>query len=38
MFVGRNEIFVKQDQRLVRVHTENIRYVEAPGAYVNIYT
>jgi len=39
MFVGsRNEIFVKQDQRLVRVHTEDIRYVEALGDYVNIYT
>jgi hypothetical protein len=39
MFVGsRNEIFVKQDHKLVRVHTEDIRYVEALGDYVNIYT
>lgn len=39
MFVGgRNEIFVKQDHKLVRIHTEDIRYVEALGDYVNIYT
>lgn len=39
MFVGsRNEIFVKQDHKLVRVHTNDIRYVEALGDYVNIYT
>lgn len=36
--VSRGEIFVKQDSRLVRVHTEDIRYVEALGDYVNIYT
>lgn len=39
MFMAsRSEIFVKQDSRLVRVHTEDIRYVEALGDYVNIYT
>ena len=39
MFVGsRNEIFVKQEHRLIRVHTDDIRYVEALGDYVNIYT
>ncbi|WBA41606.1 GAF domain-containing DNA-binding protein [Hymenobacter canadensis] len=39
MFVSsRNEIFVKQDHKLVRVHTDDIRYVEALGDYVNIYT
>ncbi|GAA4350630.1 hypothetical protein GCM10023185_08570 [Hymenobacter saemangeumensis] len=35
---GRNEIFVKQDQRLVRVLTAEIQYVEALGDYVNIHT
>ena len=34
----RNEIFVKQDQRLVRVATTDLQYVEALGDYVNIYT
>lgn len=34
----RNEIFVKQDQRLVRVLTADIHYVEALGDYVNVYT
>ncbi|MBC6699633.1 GAF domain-containing DNA-binding protein [Hymenobacter puniceus] len=39
MFVGsRTEIFVKQEHKLVRVHTDDIRYVEALGDYVNIYT
>jgi hypothetical protein len=38
MFVSRHEIFVKQEHKLVRVHTEDIRYVEALGDYVNIYT
>lgn len=39
MFVSsRNEIFVKQEHKLVRVHTDDIRYVEALGDYVNIYT
>lgn len=39
MFVSnRNEIFVKQDHKLVRVYTGDIRYVEALGDYVNIYT
>lgn len=39
IFMGsRNEIFVKQEHKLVRVHTEDIRYVEALGDYVNIYT
>jgi GAF domain-containing protein len=39
MFVSsRHEIFVKQDHKLVRVHTDDIRYVEALGDYVNIYT
>lgn len=34
----RNEIFVKQEQRLVRVLTADIHYVEALGDYVNVYT
>jgi hypothetical protein len=34
----RNEIFVKQDHRLVRVLTADIHYVEALGDYVNLYT
>lgn len=35
---GRAEIFVKQDQRLVRVATADLQYVEALGDYVNLYT
>ncbi|GAA4382462.1 hypothetical protein GCM10023186_22830 [Hymenobacter koreensis] len=34
---GRSEIFVKQEHKLVRVNTADIRYVEALGDYVNIY-
>ena len=34
----RNEIFVKQEQRLVRVLTADMHYVEALGDYVNVYT
>ena len=34
----RNEIFVKQEPRLVRVLTADIHYVEALGDYVNVYT
>ncbi|MDB5235062.1 MAG: hypothetical protein JWR44_2055 [Hymenobacter sp.] len=34
----RNEIFVKQDQRLVRVSTADLQYVEALGDYVNLHT
>ena len=32
------EIFVRQEQKLVRVATTDIMYVEALGDYVNIYT
>ena len=35
---GRAEIFVKQDQRLVRVATADLQYVEALGDYVNLHT
>ena len=35
---SRNEIFVRQDQRLVRVATADLQYVEALGDYVNIHT
>ncbi|RSK51056.1 GAF domain-containing DNA-binding protein [Hymenobacter rigui] len=35
---GQNEIFIKQDHKLVRVKTSDIRYVEALGDYVNIYS
>ena len=35
---SRNEIFVKQDQRLVRVTTADLQYVEALGDYVNLHT
>jgi DNA-binding LytR/AlgR family response regulator len=35
---SRNEIFVKQDQRLMRVLTAEIQYIEALGDYVNIHT
>ena len=34
----RAEIFVKQDQRLVRVPTADLQYVEALGDYVNLHT
>ncbi|ALW84549.1 hypothetical protein AUC43_05290 [Hymenobacter sedentarius] len=34
----RSEIFVKQDQRLVRIATADLQYVEALGDYVNLYT
>ncbi|GAA4014118.1 hypothetical protein GCM10022408_29080 [Hymenobacter fastidiosus] len=38
LYMGsRTEIFIKQDHKLVRVHTADIRYVEALGDYVNIY-
>lgn len=35
---SRNEIFVKQEQRLMRVLTSDIQYIEALGDYVNIHT
>ncbi|UOQ72644.1 GAF domain-containing protein [Hymenobacter cellulosilyticus] len=35
--VSRNELFIKQDHKLVRVSAADIRYVEALGDYVNIY-
>jgi len=35
---SRNEIFVKQDQRLMRVATSDLQYVEALGDYVNLHT
>lgn len=35
---AQSEIFIKQDHKLVRVNTTDIRYVEALGDYVNIYT
>lgn len=34
---SQNEIFIKQDHRLLRLKTTDIRYVEALGDYVNIY-
>jgi DNA-binding LytR/AlgR family response regulator len=34
---SRPEIFVKQDQRLLRVPTVDLLYVEALGDYVNLY-
>ncbi|WP_210514139.1 GAF domain-containing DNA-binding protein [Hymenobacter terricola] len=34
----RNEIFVKQEQRLVRIATADLHYVEALGDYVNLHT
>ncbi|GAA3923523.1 LytTR family transcriptional regulator DNA-binding domain-containing protein [Hymenobacter algoricola] len=38
LYMGsRNEIFIKQDHKLLRVDTADIRYVEALGDYVNIY-
>lgn len=35
---GQSEIFIKQDHKLLRVSTADIRYVEALGDYVNIYS
>ncbi|MBF9223238.1 GAF domain-containing DNA-binding protein [Hymenobacter ruricola] len=35
---NRTEIFVKQEQRLVRVPTADLQYVEALGDYVNLHT
>ncbi|MBD2770081.1 GAF domain-containing DNA-binding protein [Hymenobacter sp. BT664] len=35
---SRKEIFVKQDQRLVRIATADLQYVEALGDYVNLHT
>nr|WP_230688354.1 GAF domain-containing DNA-binding protein [Hymenobacter jeongseonensis] len=35
---NRTEIFVKQDQRLVRIATADLQYVEALGDYVNLHT
>jgi DNA-binding LytR/AlgR family response regulator len=35
---GRAEIFVKQEQRLMRVPTLDLQYVEALGDYVNLHT
>ncbi|WP_317173428.1 GAF domain-containing DNA-binding protein [Hymenobacter armeniacus] len=35
---NRTEIFVKQDQRLVRVLTADLQYIEALGDYVNLHT
>ncbi|TGE17850.1 GAF domain-containing DNA-binding protein [Hymenobacter elongatus] len=35
--VSRNELFIKQDHKLIRVSAADIRYVEALGDYVNIY-
>ncbi|NVO30208.1 GAF domain-containing DNA-binding protein [Hymenobacter lapidiphilus] len=34
---SQNEIFIKQDSKLLRLKTADIRYVEALGDYVNIY-
>ena len=34
---SQNEIFIKQDSKLLRLKTESIRYIEALGDYVNIY-
>jgi hypothetical protein len=34
----RAEIFVKQEQRLVRVPTADLQYIEALGDYVNLHT
>ena len=36
--MARAGIFVKQDQRLTRVPTDELHYVEALGDYVNLYT
>lgn len=35
---GHKEIFVRQEQKLVRITTADIIYIEALGDYVNIYT
>jgi hypothetical protein len=35
--VSRNELFIKQDHKFVRVSACDIRYVEALGDYVNIF-
>lgn len=35
---SRNELFIKQDHKLIRVSAAEVRYVEALGDYVNIYT
>lgn len=35
---SRPEIFVKQEQRLVRVATADLQHVEAQGDYVNLHT
>ncbi len=35
---ARPEVFIKQDQRLVRLPAADIYYVEALGDYVNLYT
>ncbi|MCC2547224.1 GAF domain-containing DNA-binding protein [Hymenobacter sp. BT175] len=38
LYMGsRSEIFIKQEHKLVRIDTADIRYVEALGDYVNIY-
>lgn len=38
LYMGsRAEIFIKQENKLLRVETADIRYVEALGDYVNIY-
>ena len=38
LFAGSpSELFVKQDQKLVRVNTANITHIEALGDYVNMY-
>jgi GAF domain-containing protein len=34
---SRQELFVKQDHKLIRIKTTNISYVEALGDYVNIH-
>ena len=36
--VSHNSLFVKQEQRLVRLPTADLHYVEALGDYVNLYT
>ena len=35
---ARSGIFVKQEQRLTRVPTDELHYIEALGDYVNLYT
>lgn len=34
---SQNEIFIKQDHKLMRLKTADIRYIEALGDYVNIF-